>query len=115
MLPPSVCSPNSTANWRVKRRAAREYRRQAALAAMTVRNDRGETPELPHEVTMDVVVAWDGRRQEMDSDNCWAAIKACRDGIADVLLDGDDRGVTLGTLTQIRGNGTTTVTLRGVR
>jgi hypothetical protein len=63
-------------------------------------------------VVMDVEIAWCCGRKRLDDDNAWASLKACRDGIADVLFMGEDRYMVQGTLTQTRGDGTVTVVLR---
>ncbi len=63
-------------------------------------------------VIMDVEIAWCCGRKRMDDDNAIAAMKPARDGIADVLWAGEDRYITQGRLTQTRGEGTTTITLR---
>jgi hypothetical protein len=61
---------------------------------------------------MDLEIAWCCGRKRMDDDNAIAACKPLRDGIADVLFGGEDKHITQGTVSQTRGSGTVTVTLR---
>ncbi len=72
----------------------------------------GTDLEMDHGVIMDVEIAWCCGRKQADDDNAWASLKALRDGIADVLCNGEDRVITQGNLTQTRGEGVVTVTLR---
>ena len=63
-------------------------------------------------VVMDVTVAWPKGRKAWDDDNVKAALKPVLDGISDALWGGEDRHVTLGEVTQTRGSGGLTITLR---
>lgn len=107
MLPPRECSPNARAHWVKKAWAARNFRECAGWATRATGNRNWR-----ESLIMDVEIAWCCGRKRMDDDNAWASLKAARDGIADVLFGGEDRFITQGTLTQTRGDGTTTVTLR---
>jgi crossover junction endodeoxyribonuclease RusA len=112
MLPDRALSPNARCHWREKARAVEELRVTARLATLAgvpylgLALDRG--------AVMDVEIAWCCRRKVMDDDNAWASLKAARDGVADVLFGGEDRFIVQGAMTQCRGAGTTTITLREV-
>jgi crossover junction endodeoxyribonuclease RusA len=117
MLPPAECSPNSRAHWRKKAAAVKAFREAAGWATREALNRPGSGASwwCGHDyggVVMDVEIAWSGRRKRLDDDNAWASLKACRDGIADVLFFGEDRFIVQGELRQCRGAGTVTVTLR---
>ncbi len=119
MLPPKECSPNWRGHWTKKARAARKFRECAGYATIEAFESQDWSPlrRYHHRLgkraaIMDVEIAWCCGRRELDDDNAWASLKAARDGIADVLFGGEDRSLVQGTLTQIRGAGTVTVTLR---
>lgn len=119
MMPPAELSPNRRHHWRAMRRVAREAREQAMLAAQVALNTPGSGVDAfygetasRYEVTLDITVAWNGRRRSMDTDNLVAACKPFRDGIADALWAGKDAHVRVGEVHQVRGAGTTTLTLR---
>lgn len=111
MLPPAECSPNARGHPLVKAGAVKAWRRAAYYAAVEVRRDY--LP--PGSYEYDIEVAWSGRRQAMDDDNLLASCKAARDGLADALFeDREDRRLRIGRVTQVRGAGTTTFTIRAV-
>jgi hypothetical protein len=113
MLPPHECSPNWHGHWATKAAAVKELRDTAGWYTRYCQMTYGpHWPAFSGVVVMDVVIAWSGRRKPMDDDNAWASLKACRDGIADILFDGEDRLITQGTLRQTRGDGTISITLR---
>lgn len=113
MLPPRECSPNARVHWRERHSAARAFREAAAWCAYQGRASEGFAGFAYGEaVVMDVAIRWCCGRKRMDDDNAWASLKPARDGLADVLFGGEDRFITQGTLTQTRGDGTVTVTLR---
>lgn len=116
MQPPAECAPNRRRHWRVVSRAAREAREEAVKATRMALNN-GEPSlsaycDYPGDVVMDIEVAWHGHRRGMDADNLVAACKPLRDGVADVLWDGQDGHVRVGQVRQTRGQGTTTLILR---
>jgi len=117
MLPPRECSPNFHGHWRRKAEAAEDFREEGHWATIC----GGDNPvnalhlrrlEHAHAVTIDAEIAWCCGRKRMDDDNAKASLKAAIDGIADVLWNGQDRHVTIGTVRQCRGDGTVTITLR---
>jgi crossover junction endodeoxyribonuclease RusA len=86
--PPKVLSPNARAHWATKSRAAKAYRaacfllcRQAALAV----------PAGRALLSLEFIPP-DRRRR--DDDNCIAAFKSGRDGVAEALGIDDSRFVT---------------------
>lgn len=116
MLPPREVSPNFHGSWRARARAAREFRECAGWAAKEMALGDfvwcfAEHARLPF-VVMDAEIAWCCGRKALDDDNAWASLKPARDGISDVLFGGEDRFIVQGKLTQTRGDGTVTVTLR---
>jgi hypothetical protein len=114
MLPPRECSPNWHGPWRKRATAVKAFREAAGWATVAA---LGGDPFLVAGssgfVAMDVEIAWCCRRRALDDDNAWASMKAARDGLADVLFGGEDRYIVQGQLTQVRGEGVVTVTLRG--
>lgn len=116
MLPAPELSPNARVHWRVRARAAqaaREAAGWATRAALDAGSPVCQWCGYDHGgVVMDLHIAWCCGRKRTDDDNAWASAKAFRDGIADVLWGGEDRHVRTGTVTQTRGEGTTTITLR---
>lgn len=110
-MPPREVSPNWHGSWRKRAAAAAAFRAEAGWAT------RFDLPAAflgrVAPVAIDVEIAWCCGRRRLDDDNALASCKAALDGIADVLWDGQDRHVTVGTVTQTRGQGTVTVTLRG--
>ncbi len=117
MVPHPECSPNARVHWRKRSRAVKVSREIAGWATRAGLN--GESPGLTaycgHNpgVTIDIEIAWNGRRKTMDDDNAKAACKAFIDGVADVLWFGQDKDVRIGEMRQTRGDGTTTLILRG--
>lgn len=117
MQPPPEVSPNYRGHTRSKarRRAVAEFRQEAGMAAMVacsldpflLADWGGGTP-----VVLDAEIAWCCGRKSVDPTNAPALLKAAIDGIADVLWDGHDDHVLMGTVTQRRGEGVVTVTLR---
>jgi hypothetical protein len=115
-LPPRECSPNFHGHWRKRRNGALLLRTAAKMAAVDALNTMSTGASgfcgYPLPVLIDLEIAWNGRRSRMDDDNAKASCKALIDGISDALWSGRDDHVMIGTLTQTRGNGTVTVTLR---
>lgn len=117
MLPPREVSPNWYGAWRKKARAKRDLREAAYWSARGVFDQQFPriltgTPAREAGVIMDFEIAWCCGRKRMDDDNAKACMKSIVDGIADLLWDHDDRHVTIGTVTQVRGGGTVTVTIK---
>jgi hypothetical protein len=118
MMPPVECSPNARVHFRKKAKAVQEARGQAIMSTRVGLN--GTSPGLQkycgHNpgVTIDIEVAWHGRRKTMDRDNVIASCKAFIDGVSDVLWFGRDDDVRIGEVHQVRGEGTTTLILRGM-
>jgi hypothetical protein len=112
MLPPREVSPNGGWSWRERHHARQELRAAAAMA--TRYESTGTEPFVGNlaPVTLEAEIAWCCGRKTMDPDNAAACLKSLQDGIADVLWDGQDRHVTIGEVTQIRGEGVVTVRLR---
>lgn len=115
MLPPRSCSPNSRVHWRRRHADVRAFRQCACLAALAWASEAENEWAIrgADVVVMDIEVRWCCRRKSMDTDNLVTACKPARDGVADALFGGQDKHVTIGALTQKRGDGTTTMTLRG--
>ena len=110
MQPPREVSPNFHGSWRRKSRAVAEYRAQCGWAAKTVPETSSFSDDRP--VVMDFEIRWSGQRKRLDDDNAKACMKAVIDGVADVLWFGQDRHVTIGSVSQVRGNGEVVVTIR---
>lgn len=92
--PPAALSPNARAHWRVRHRAAAQYRRDCALLA---RAAGLQLPEGEGRLILGLdFVAPDRRRR--DDDNLIASFKAGRDGLADALGLDDTRFATLATI-----------------
>ena len=115
-------SPNGRLHHQAKARVVGRLRHDAYLATMSHVNDpawrqRGGWAALAWgdrgvPVTMDIVVEWPKGRKAMDDDNAKASLKPLIDGIADALWGGSDAHVVVGTVTQMRGTGGLTITLR---
>lgn len=120
MAPGPELSANYHGHWRRQRRAARELREVAYLAARAALDDpstgahafRGRVQP----VELSAVIAWDDpRRLRTDPTNLPHLLKAVIDGISDGLWFGQDRHVRLGRVEQERGAGEVRVVLRAVR
>lgn len=115
-------SPNGRLHHQAKAWVVKQLRHDAYLAAMSHVNDPawrqgGGWAALAWgdrgvPVTMDLVVEWPKGRQLWDTDNLVSACKPVRDGIADALWGGSDAHVVVGSVTQTRGTGGLTITLR---
>lgn len=113
-LPPRECSPNSRAHWSTKAWAASTLRQEAMKATFHESSDGVLAFADQYDpVRLDIEIAWCCGRRTLDDDNARASCKAIIDGISDVLWGGQDRHVTIGTVTQTRGAGTVTVRLKG--
>jgi hypothetical protein len=116
MTPPREVWPNTHIGWREKAKAAADFRYQAGLATQIAKLEDGNNfgwVAGARQVMLDVVIDWPKGQRRLDDDNCWASLKAARDGIAEVL-EVDDRKMRQGTLRQQHGEGVITVTLREV-
>jgi hypothetical protein len=115
MLPPRSCSPNSRSHWRERHADVSTFRDCAYLSALAWANAAENEWAIrgAEVIVMDAEIHWCCRRRSVDSDNAWAMLKSCRDGIADALFGGEDKHIRVGTLTQRRGEGLVRVTLRG--
>ena len=118
-------SPNGRLHHQAKARATKRLREDARRAAMSHVNDpvwrqlggwaalgwgdRG----VP--VTMDIEIVWPKGRKTLDDDNAKASLKPAIDGVADALWGGEDRHVEIGRVTQTRGAGGLTFTLRATQ
>jgi hypothetical protein len=115
MMPPPEANPNDHGNrTRAKRKAIREWREEAGKAVMvTVLQDFDRFMWITSatEIIVDWEIAWCCGRRRLDDDNAIAACKPARDGIADAF-GVDDKRFRTGTMTQTRGAGIVTVTLR---
>lgn len=89
--PPKALSPNGRANWKVKARAAKGYRKTCADAAWNA----GLSPMETFTLASLTICPPDKRKR--DEDNIRAAFKAGQDGLADALGadDADFRPVIL--------------------
>src|SRR5690242_15246085 len=101
-LPDPLLTLNVRMHWAAKAREVARQRYDARIGTYA------QLPEyLPAWVTvggrirLDVEVRPRPRMKRLDDDNCWAALKSYRDGIADALLV-DDRVFVIGTLTWAR-------------
>jgi hypothetical protein len=118
MLPPAEVSPNWHGSWRKKAEAVAELREQAHWATICGVDDPVNAIHLRRlercaAVMIDFEIAWCCGRKRLDDDNAKACMKPIIDGIAQELWGGQDRHVTIGEVTQVRGAGTVTVTIRG--
>jgi hypothetical protein len=113
-MPPRSCSPNSRAHWRARHTDVRAFRECARLAAFEWANAADNEWQIrgARAVVMDAEIRWCCGRRSVDSDNGWAMLKSCRDGIADALFQGEDKHIQVGKLTQTRGDGSVRVVLR---
>lgn len=86
--PPRVLSPNARSHWAKKSAAAKSYRRMCHLLCL-----QSELIAPAGRMLLDLeFVPPDARRR--DDDNCLAAFKAGRDGLADALGIDDSRFIT---------------------
>lgn len=113
MMPPREVSPNGGWSWRERGKAKLEFRECAGWAAREqVSGTNDDALRHAETILLDAEIEWCCRRKKMDDDNAKACLKAAIDGIADVLWDGNDRRVQVGTVTQTRGKGVTRLVLR---
>lgn len=87
--PPRELSPNARGHWATKSRAAKKYRTMCHLMALQSKI----VAATEGEVLLDLTFCPPDRRRH-DDDNCLAAFKAGRDGLADALGIDDNRFVT---------------------
>jgi hypothetical protein len=115
-MPPRECSPNYRGHWSVLARARAEFRETAFYTMWNLPGVDKEWLFLRYgqPMALDIAVAWCCGRKRMDADNLVAACKGAIDGIADAVWSGDDSHVTIGTVTQTRGEGVTILTVREV-
>lgn len=115
MMPPRECSPNGGWSMKARMRGKKAFREEAKkAAAYTTIGDASWMSEAK-EILVDIEIEWAQGRKRMDDDNAIASCKAARDGIAEILLGGDDRKLKMGKLTQVRGEGITTFMFRALR
>jgi hypothetical protein len=112
MQPPAEVSPNFHGSFRQRAKAVREFRDEAAKATRYEGSRTEAFRENYRPVTLDAEIAWCCGRKAVDPTNAPSLLKAAIDGIADVLFDGRDAHILMGTVTQTRGSGTVTVVLR---
>ena len=86
--PPKELNPNARTHWARKSRAAKGYRSDCHLLTLA---SGVVAPE--GEVLLDITFCPPDRRRR-DDDNCLAAFKSGRDGVADALGIDDNRFVT---------------------
>jgi hypothetical protein len=110
-------TPNGRQGWRAHARTVKRLREDARRATVSHMND--ERLELyafcwhrDEPVTLDFEIQWPKGRKHLDDDNAKASLKPVIDGVSDALWGGEDRHVTLGTVTQTRGAGGLRITLR---
>ena len=110
-------TPNGRQGWRAHARTVKRLRDDAQRATASWLNDPtsglsafcGATTTP---TTLDVIIEWPKGRKRLDDDNAKATLKPVLDGVADALWHGSDRHVTIGEVTQTRGAGGLTLTLR---
>lgn len=105
--PPKVLSPNARAHWATRSRAAKKYRMTCHLLA---RQFGAVAPEGRVLLSLEFCPP-DARRR--DDDNCVAAFKSGRDGLADALGIDDSRFVTRFEMGQPVKGGAVLVTIQG--
>ena len=99
--PPKALSPNGRPNRWQKHAAAQQLKNDAFHATQqAIGAPRNPVPVLTLPLTLNVVIAWEGRR-ECDPDNAWASMKYAIDGIA-LALCIDDRHIIPGAIQQER-------------
>lgn len=86
--PPKALSPNARGHWATRSRAAKKYRSTCKLLTLL---HGARAPEGRVKLSL-VFCPPDARRR--DDDNCVAAFKSGRDGLADALGIDDSRFVT---------------------
>lgn len=86
--PPAVLSPNARAHWATRSKAAKAYRQACYLLT----RQSGIVAPAGRVLLALEFVPPDRRRR--DDDNCLAAFKAGRDGVADALGIDDSRFIT---------------------
>lgn len=91
--PPAALSPNARGHWSKRSKAAKAYRAECFMEMFVL--VRKEKPAIPEgRLLLDLeFVPPDARRR--DDDNCLAAFKAGRDGIAEALGVDDSRFTTM--------------------
>src|SRR5690606_5149597 len=87
--PPRELSQNARGHWAKRSRAAKSYRSQCHLLALQARL----AIPADDKVLLDLTFCPPDRRRR-DDDNCLAAFKSGRDGLADALGIDDGRFVT---------------------
>lgn len=105
--PPKVLSPNARAHWATRSRAAKTYRMTCHLLA---RQFGAVAPEGRVLLSLEFCPP-DARRR--DDDNCVAAFKSGRDGLADALGIDDSRFVTRFEMGQPVKGGAVVVSIQG--
>lgn len=86
--PPKELNPNARTHWTKRSKAAKQYRTACHLLA----KQSGTVAPEGEVLLMIEFVPPDARRR--DDDNCLAAFKAGRDGLADALGIDDNRFIT---------------------
>src|SRR5690606_12503369 len=105
--PPKVLSPNARAHWAARSLAAKKYRRACKLLTLKhgVRAPEGR-------VLLSLVFCPPNACRR-DDDNCVAAFKSGRDGLADALGIDDSRFVTRFEMGQRVKGGAVVVSIQG--
>lgn len=99
-LPSPLLTPNLRLHWAARARHTKQQREDAAwyVAVCGLPHTAiGHLSQFTGRVRLDVTVRPRPRMKQLDADNCWSALKATLDGIADAL-DIDDKRFILGTL-----------------
>lgn len=86
--PPKVLSPNARTHWATKSKAAKAYRAACFLLCL-----KAALPVPPGRALLSLEFVPPDRRRR-DDDNCIAAFKSGRDGVAQALGIDDSRFVT---------------------
>jgi crossover junction endodeoxyribonuclease RusA len=86
--PPKELSPNSRTHWRKKASVAKGYRNDCYLLTKAANHPPLETEDGGLVLAIEFVPP---DRRQRDDDNCLAAFKSGRDGIADALGINDNR------------------------
>lgn len=114
MTPPREVSPNARVHFRRRARAVAAFRAEAAKAAQFESEGTSAFCGRMLPVELSAEIAWCCGRKRLDQDNAIASLKPLVDGISDWLWHGRDEHVRMGQITQVRGDGRVTITLRAL-
>ena len=100
--PTRAQSPNGRVHHMARYRANEAMKRNARLAAVSVRNTVGGGPIFDGPVTVQITIGWERGRQTNDGDNALASCKAAIDGLTAAGIWRDDRDCTFLPVVQVR-------------